>query len=265
MRAPFDCREEWKRGIRAGTIRSGRAPPAYTQPPAAAGSAPTLSTAREPGRKNPADRGPRGEDPTRAEEGAGIEPRRQGAIASLLASGVPEHDESIFKDFSTGPRGAGEEIATAGGNSCKCDADRHTAMSSGVRNELGRRVARHERRFAGIALDFDERRERARPLRQPRRADVERKNVRIARDIEARRVGAIPRPGRHHDHAWAHALVDRRAREASTAIVEDTDQFPLLDPARRGVERVQTRGLASGDLSRLCDRPRIHLAVQAVG
>src|SRR5215470_7268682 len=120
MRAPLlVVAKRGRRGIRAGTIRSGRASGAYTKPPAAGAPTPALSRARERGRKNPADRGPRGEDPTRAEEGAGIEPRRQGAIAPLLASGVPELDGLVFKNFSIGGASRHEEIATASGNSCK--------------------------------------------------------------------------------------------------------------------------------------------------
>ena len=91
-------------------------------------------------------------------------------------------------------------------------------------------------------------RERARPLREPRRAHIARDTLGCLQ-IEARVVRRVPRAGRDDDDALAHALVERRARETRAAIVEETDDVALADAARRRVARMDREPLAPGNFA----------------
>ena len=55
-----------------------------------------------------------------------------------------------------------------------------------------------------------------------------------------------------------------RAGEAGTAAVVDAHHVAVGNAARLGVDGIDRDRFAAGDLARGADRPRIHLAVQAM-
>src|SRR5581483_8186308 len=125
----------------------------------------------------------------------------------------------------------------------------------------------HARRNAPEALHLDERVLAGAALREARRADVARENVRVpvdaGGDSRARVLRVEPGAGRELDDARPDVVGDDRAREAAPAVVEQPDDVAARDPARRGVARVDADGLAAADLGRLAVRAVIELAVEA--
>src|SRR5215510_16482458 len=83
------------------------------------------------------------------------------------------------------------------------------------RHQRRRREGADRRRWLIPALDFDERGERARALRERRGADVEGEHVGIAVPLGfAGRIRRVePGAGRHHHHPWHDVCVDDGARE----------------------------------------------------
>ena len=123
--------------------------------------------------------------------------------------------------------------------------------------ELRRRERTNRRRRRVPALDLDQSGERARPLRERRRADVEGKHVGIAVPLgRSRRVGWIEPRARCHDYdSRHHARVNDRPGEASAARVEHAYDIAVADAAFRGVRRVDANGLAAIDLGRAIPVP----------
>ena len=134
-------------------------------------------------------------------------------------------------------------------------ADRSALTGDG---QLRRRERTNRRRRRVPALDLDQRGERARPLRERRGADVERKHVGIAVPLgRSRRIVGIEPSARCHDHDTRHhARVNDRAREAGAAGVEHAHDVAVADAALRSVWRIDTDGFAALDLLAARYRPR---------
>jgi len=115
--------------------------------------------------------------------------------------------------------------------------------------------------------DLDECRRRTRTLAQPRCAVVARQNIGVA--VGAGRLVLVPRgvvPGAagEPNDAGAHGLGHRCAGEAGPARVENAHDFAIADAAAPSIDGIDRQCLAPGNLATRADRPRIHLAVQAV-
>ena len=85
------------------------------------------------------------------------------------------------------------------------------------------------------------------------------------RKSRCRRLGRIvPGPAGETEHAWAHCVCEHRAGEAGAAGVINAHHVALGDSSPLCILGIDRDRFAAGDLARSADRPRVHLAVQAI-